>query len=144
MTSCASACSTVAVFVRGSRIGNSSVESSGAPGQLLFKQLWDDAERDGWASFFIGVEDHVAYRIPEEAVDSLQVKLSGLELRRPRVFGNCWMACQVWRELGLENFWQQRLPEGREEVSWEKVLRLLVVNGGSSRAASFECIVTGF
>jgi hypothetical protein len=66
--------------------------------------------------------------IPEEAVDSLQVKLSGLELRRPRVFGNCWMGCQVWRELGLEDFWQQRLPEGREAVSWEKVLRLLVVN----------------
>ena len=66
--------------------------------------------------------------IPEEAVDSLQVKLSGLELRRPRVFGNCWMACQVWRELGLEDFWQQRLPGGRESVSWEKVLRLLVVN----------------
>src|ERR1043166_670284 len=27
--------------------------------------------------------------IPGDAVDSLQVKLSGLELRRPRVFGNC-------------------------------------------------------
>jgi len=66
--------------------------------------------------------------IPEDAVDSLPVKLSGLELRRPRAFGNCWMACQVWRELGLEDFWQQRLPEGRETVSWEKVLRLLVVN----------------
>jgi hypothetical protein len=24
--------------------------------------------------------------------------------------------------------WQQRLPEARETVSWEKVLRLLVVN----------------
>jgi transposase len=66
--------------------------------------------------------------IPEEAVDSLQVKLSGMELRRPRVFGNCWMACRIWNELGLEDFWQQRLPEGREAVSWEKVLRLLVVN----------------
>jgi len=66
--------------------------------------------------------------VPAEAVDSLQVKLSGMELRRPRAFGNCWMACAVWRELGLEEFWQQRLPEGREAVSWEKVLRLLVVN----------------
>lgn len=66
--------------------------------------------------------------IPEEAVDSLQVKLSGLELRRPRAFGNCWMACRLWRELGLEDFWQQRLAAGREVVSWEKVLRLLVVN----------------
>lgn len=66
--------------------------------------------------------------IPEAAVDSLQVKLSGMELRRPRPFGNCWMACQIWNELGLEDFWQQRFLEGRESVRWEKVLRLLVVN----------------
>lgn len=66
--------------------------------------------------------------IPSDALDGVQVKLSGLELRRPRAVGNCWLACQVWRELGLEEFWQQRLPNGRETVSWEKVLRLLVVN----------------
>lgn len=66
--------------------------------------------------------------IPEEAVDSLQIRLSGMELRRPRPFGNCWMGCQIWNELGLEDFWQQRFVEGRESVSWEKVLRLLVVN----------------
>ena len=66
--------------------------------------------------------------IPAQAVESLQLKLSGMELRRPRAFGNCWMACEVWRELGLEDFWQQRLTEGREAVSWEKVLGLLVVN----------------
>src|ERR1700730_17195776 len=66
--------------------------------------------------------------IPAEAVDSLQVRLSGLELRRPRVFGNCWLACELWHQLGLDEFWRQRLPEAREKVSWEKVLQLLVVN----------------
>lgn len=66
--------------------------------------------------------------IPADVVDSLQVKLSGLELRRPRVFGNCWLACEIWSQLGLDEFWQQRMPEAREQVSWEKVLRLLVVN----------------
>jgi transposase len=66
--------------------------------------------------------------IPVDALDSVQVKLSGLELRRPRVFGNCWLACELWQQLGLDEFWQQRLPEAREAVSWEKVLRLLVVN----------------
>jgi len=66
--------------------------------------------------------------IPADALDSVQVKLSGLELRRPRVFGNCWLACELWRQLGLDEFWQQRLPQGREAVSWEKVLQLLVVN----------------
>jgi hypothetical protein len=30
--------------------------------------------------------------------------------------------------LELSDFWRERLPEGRESVSWEKVLRLLVVN----------------
>jgi transposase len=66
--------------------------------------------------------------IPADALDSLQVRLSGLELRRPRVFGNCWLGCELWHQLGLDEFWQQRLPEARESVSWEKVLRLLVVN----------------
>src|SRR5215470_11298998 len=66
--------------------------------------------------------------LPADALDSVQVKLSGLELRRPRVFGNCWLGCELWQQLGLDEFWQQRLPEAREAVSWEKVLRLLVVN----------------
>jgi transposase len=66
--------------------------------------------------------------LPEDAVDSIQVKLSGLELRRPRPFGNCWLASELWHQLGLSEFWREHLPEGREWVSWEKVLRLLVVN----------------
>jgi transposase len=66
--------------------------------------------------------------LPADAVDGAQVRLSGLELRRPRVFGNCWLACELWQQLGLDEFWRQRLPPGRETVGWEKVLRLLVVN----------------
>jgi transposase len=66
--------------------------------------------------------------VPADTFDSLQVNLAGLELRRPRPFGNCWLASELWRQLGLTEFWQQRLPAGREDISWEKVLRLLVVN----------------
>jgi len=66
--------------------------------------------------------------LPADAVDGVQVKLSGLELRCPRPFGNCWLASELWHQLGLSEFWRERLPEGREAVSWEKVLRLLVVN----------------
>src|SRR2546430_1928440 len=66
--------------------------------------------------------------IPAGALDSVQVKLSGLKLRRPRAFGHCWLACELWSQVGLDEFWQQRLPEARESVNWEKVLRLLVVN----------------
>ncbi len=53
-----------------------------------------------------------------------------MELHRPRVFGNCWLACALWGQLGLEEFWQEKFREEtkREWVPWEKVLRLLVVN----------------
>ncbi len=68
--------------------------------------------------------------VPATAIDSVQVKLSEIELRRPRAFGNCWLGCELWRQLGLEEFWHERLAERvqRETVDWENVLRLLVVN----------------
>ena len=64
------------------------------------------------------------------SVDSVRVRLSEMELRRPRAFGDCWLGCELWRQLGLEEFWRERLIEKvrRETVDWEKVLRLLVVN----------------
>jgi hypothetical protein len=65
--------------------------------------------------------------VPGDALDSVQVKLSGLQLRHPRTYGD-WLACELWHQLGLDEFWQKRLPESREAVSWEKVLQLLVVN----------------
>lgn len=86
-------------------------------------EVFDEAGQSRRLSLF--PEDRA---LPEDAADSLQVRLSGLELRRPRSYGNCWLACEMWGQLGLDEFWQQRLPDGREAVSWEKVLRLLVVN----------------
>lgn len=61
-------------------------------------------------------------------VDALQVRLSEMQLERPRAFGGCWLGCELWRQLKLGDFWQAKLPESREAVPWEKVLRLLVVN----------------
>ena len=68
--------------------------------------------------------------IPAASSDSIQVKLSEMELRRPRAFGNCWLGCELWRQLRLEEFWEEKLAEKvqRETVSWAKVLQLLVVN----------------
>jgi len=84
-----------------------------------------DEEKQQFTELSLFPEDRP---LPEDAVDSIQVKLSGLELRRPRPFGNCWLASELWHQLGLSEFWRERLPAGRESVSWEKVLRLLVVN----------------
>lgn len=68
--------------------------------------------------------------IPTASSDSIQVKLSEMQLRRPRAFGNCWLGCELWRQLRLEQFWEEKLAEKvqRETVSWAQVLQLLVVN----------------
>jgi len=68
--------------------------------------------------------------IPAASSDGIQVRLSEMELRRPRAFGNCWLGCELWRQLRLEEFWEEKLAEKvqRETVSWAKVLQLLVVN----------------
>ena len=66
--------------------------------------------------------------IPRDAVDSLQVKLSEMQLRRPRAFGNCWLGCELWRHLRLDEFWRRKLPLGREAVRWAQVVELLAVN----------------
>jgi len=84
-----------------------------------------DEEQQEYANLSLFPDDR---EIPADAVDSVQVKVSGLELRRPRVFGSCWLGCELWRQLGLQEFWGSRLAGWREEVAWEKVLQLLVVN----------------
>jgi transposase len=66
--------------------------------------------------------------VPTDAIDSVQVKLSEMKLDRARPYGNCWLGCELWRQLQLDRFWAERLPPGREGVAWPQVLELLVVN----------------
>src|SRR6202047_4190905 len=66
--------------------------------------------------------------VPADAIDSVQVKLSQIKLERARQCGNCWLGCELWRQLQLDQFWAEKLPEGRESVAWAQVLELLVVN----------------
>ncbi len=40
--------------------------------------------------------------------DIVRVKLSELQLRRPRQWGACWLVCELYQELGLDEFWAQR------------------------------------
>jgi hypothetical protein len=65
--------------------------------------------------------------IPPDVLNGLKVKLSELTLQHPRVFGDCWLACRLWDELHLGPFWRERLPDGKAEVPWFKVLELLTV-----------------
>lgn len=62
------------------------------------------------------------------ADDVAEVVLSSLVVRRPRRFGECWIGCKLWEELGLRAFWDQALGGQRGEVPWAKVVELLAVN----------------
>jgi len=66
--------------------------------------------------------------LPPEAVNALHVQLDRIELKRPRAFGDCWLACEFWRHLHLDRFWNEKLGAARGRVSWAKVLQLLAVN----------------
>jgi transposase len=66
--------------------------------------------------------------ITNHAIDSIKVKLSQMQLCRPRSFGDCWLGCELWRRLGLDEFWSKRLGVSHSGIPWSKVLKLLVVN----------------
>src|SRR5881398_2144571 len=57
----------------------------------------------------------------------VHVKLSQLQLRRPRQWGACWLALMLWRELQLDQFWSKRLGSSRKGTRWDQVLFVLVV-----------------
>ena len=62
------------------------------------------------------------------AEDVAEVIVSSLVVRRPRRFGECWIGCKLWEELGLREFWETALAEQRGQQPWAKVVELLAVN----------------
>src|SRR5580765_862281 len=64
---------------------------------------------------------------PLEVADEhiVRVKLCELQLRRPRQWGACWLAGHLYQELGLDQFWSQRLPLSRKGTRWDLVLQTL-------------------
>lgn len=63
--------------------------------------------------------------LPPAAPEGVQVCLRQFELHRPRQWGGCWLFTELWKELGLDGFWQQRLGLSREGTNWEHVLETL-------------------
>src|SRR6266481_3988431 len=107
--------------------------------QVLYLGEINDSQQAGWRKT-LEVFDEQQQRftplslfpedrlVPADAIDSVRVKLSEMKLERARPYGNCWLGCELWRQLELSRFWPEKLPQGRESVSWAQVLQLLVVN----------------
>jgi hypothetical protein len=55
----------------------------------------------------------------------VQLRLSDMRLQRPRQWGACWLAGQLWQELQLDRFWADRLPPSRKGTPWDQILQVL-------------------
>jgi hypothetical protein len=69
-------------------------------------------------------EDRCEAVIADELV--VRVRLSELELQRPRQWGACWLVVKLWQELELDRFWGERLSASRKGTRWDQILLILV------------------
>ena len=105
---------------------------------VLYLGEINDSQRTAWCHVIEALdEDNQRYRqlalfpadlgIPEHAKGyGVQVRLEAMQLHRPRQWGACWLACELYEQLELDRFWAARLPDSREGTSWRHILQTLV------------------
>ena len=69
-------------------------------------------------------EDRCEGVIPDDSI--VRLKLAQLRLERPRQWGACWLTLELWQQLGLDEFWSERLAPSRKGTRWDQVLFVLV------------------
>jgi Transposase DDE domain len=65
-------------------------------------------------------------KAPELAEEIIHIRLDQLQVKRPRQWGACWLACELWQQLRLDEFWRERLRPSREGTDWLDILKTLV------------------
>ncbi len=106
--------------------------------QVLYLGEINDSQHQAWCRVIEAVDEKTQQRtqlalfpaekeLPEYAEGyGVGVHLEGMELHRPRQFGSCWLACHLYEQLGLDQFWKDRLANSREGTCWQHVLQTLV------------------
>ena len=105
---------------------------------LLYLGEINDSDRAAWTRAIEAIDENdqtrqinlfPADRTPDPQLDtpSLQLRLDHIELSRPRQWGGCWLALELWDRLELDTFWQPLLPDSQKGTPWLKVLKTLVV-----------------
>jgi len=105
---------------------------------VLYLGEINDSQHAAWCRVIETLdEDNQRYRqlalfpadrgVPEHAKGyGVQVRLEAMQLHRPRQWGACWLACELYQQLGLDRFWAARLADSREGTSWRHILQTLV------------------
>ena len=104
--------------------------------QVLYLGEINDSQKTAWCKTIdVVMEDARSRQIaifpqdrqaPPLDCDVVQVDLSRLQLKRPRQWGACWLACSLWEQLKLDEFWQDRIGVSRQGTRWLNVLKTLV------------------
>jgi len=102
--------------------------------QVLYLGEINASQREAWRKTIelqdAGTRRQVALfpagSMPVDDVDAIGVRLSELSLRRPRQWGACWLALQLWQQLELDGFWRPRFARAQGNTPWLKVLKTLV------------------
>ena len=103
---------------------------------VLYLGEINDSQKDAWRKTIEVFEEGVPTPrtmalFPEDrGVDTddqsvVQIRLRDLQLRRPRQWGACWLACHLYEQLGLDQFWAQRLPPNRKGTRWDLIAQAL-------------------
>src|SRR5246127_601498 len=105
---------------------------------VLYLGEINDSQELAWRKSIEAFEDGTARPrslslFPEDRCEGIaddgsivRLKLRQLRLIRPRTFGACWLSLLLWRELQLDRFWNERLPQSRKGTPWDQVLFVLV------------------
>jgi hypothetical protein len=64
--------------------------------------------------------------VPGMDCDIVQIRLSELQLYRPRQWGACWLTCQLWGQVRRDDFWSDKLTLSRQGTRWLNVFKTLV------------------
>jgi transposase len=105
--------------------------------QLLYLGELNDSQKAQWCSALDVLDESNASMKqmslfpedrtpPPEVINPVQIRLSQMTLRHPRQWGGCWLAMELWNQLGLDSFWDPRLPQSRKGTGWLNVLKTLV------------------
>jgi transposase len=65
---------------------------------------------------------------PADDPQVARVLVNRVRLERTRQFGSCFLGWELWKRLGLDRFFEQRIDDDAADVPWSRVAALLTIN----------------
>jgi hypothetical protein len=66
--------------------------------------------------------------VPDDDPQVARVLVNRVRLERTRQFGGCFLGWELWKRLGLDQFFAQAVDEEAAEVPWSRVAAVLAIN----------------